>query len=153
MKLSDYETAARHRHAMFERYRTLLPGFTFQKLTAERVARQFISVLVPASHSGRVDEVIEALRGQGIGASRYFVPHLAEQPFFQQTCVAGALPATEKIARRIIALPVSDMMADSEVDYVCRAFREACSPEPRIHSPRPVPTPRLLREIRREQVL
>jgi dTDP-4-amino-4,6-dideoxygalactose transaminase len=152
-KLSDYEAAARHRHTIFERYRTLLPDFTFQKLTGERVAHQFISVLVPASHSGRVDEVIEALRGHGIGASRYFVPHLAEQPFFQQTCVAGALPATETIARRIIALPVSDMMADSEVDYVCRAFREACSPQPRIQVPRPVPMPRLLREIRREQAL
>lgn len=153
LKLGDYEAAARHRQAMFERYRRLLPDFTFQKLTGERVAHQFISVLVPASHSGRVDEVIEVLRAHGIGASRYFVPHLAEQPFFQQTCVAGTLPATEKIARRVIALPVSDMIADSEVDYVCRAFREACSPQPRVRAPRPIPTPRLLREIRREQVL
>jgi len=153
VKLGDYEAAARHRQAMFDRYHALLPEFAFQKLTGQRVAHQFVSVLVPESHSGRVDEVIEALRSRGVGAGRYFVPHLAEQPFFQQTCVAGALPATEKIARRIIALPVSDILTESEVDYVCRAFREACSPQPRTRTPHhPVPS-RLLREIRREQLL
>ncbi len=152
-KLSDYETVARHRQAIFDRYRALLPGFTLQKLTGQRTAHQFISVLVPESHSGRVDEVIEALRKQGVGASRYFVPHLAEQPFFQQTCVAGALPATEKVARRIVALPVYDTLTEGEVDYVCRAFREACSPEPRVRTPHRALPPRLLREVRREQLL
>jgi dTDP-4-amino-4,6-dideoxygalactose transaminase len=152
-KLSDYEATARHRQALFERYRTLLPEFTFQKLTGQRIAHQFVSVLVPESHSGRVDEVIAVLRQHGVGASRYFVPHLAEQPFFQQTCVAGALPVTEKIARRIIALPVSDTLTESEVGYVCRAFREACSPQPRSRAPHRILAPRLVREIRREQLL
>jgi len=153
-KLSEYEAVARRRQAIFDRYRALLPEFFFQKLTGQRTAHQFVSVLVPESHSGRVDEVIEALRIRGIGAGRYFVPHLAEQPFFQQTCVAGALPVTEKIARRIIALPVSDMLTDSEVDDVCRAFREACSPQPRLPASRRRPSTRhLLQEISREQLI
>jgi dTDP-4-amino-4,6-dideoxygalactose transaminase len=151
-KLSDYETATRHRQAMFDYYRASLPEYTFQKLTGQRIAHQFVSVLVPESHSGRVEDVIEILRAHGVGAARYFVPHLAEQPFFQQTCVAGALPATEKIARRIIALPVSDMLTESEVDYVCRAFREACSPQPRFCASDGAMNPRLLRAIRHEQL-
>jgi dTDP-4-amino-4,6-dideoxygalactose transaminase len=152
-KLSDYEAVARHRQAVFDRYRASMPEFTFQKLTGQRTAHQFVSVLVPESHSGRVDEVIEGLRKRGVGAGRYFVPHLAEQPFFQQTCVAGALPATEKISRRIVALPISDTLTESEVDYVCQAFRETCSPQPRIRSPHRTSPPRLVREIRREQLL
>jgi dTDP-4-amino-4,6-dideoxygalactose transaminase len=152
-KLSEYETVARHRQAMFDRYCASLPEFTFQKLTGQRTAHQFVSVLVPESHSGRVDEVIDGLRIRGIGAGRYFVPHLAEQPFFQQTCVAGALPTTEKIARRIIALPVSDLSTESEVDDVCRAFHEVCSPQPRIRALHRTSTPRLLRENRRGQLL
>lgn len=153
MKLTDYEAAARHRQAMFDRYRALLPEFTFQKLTGQRIAHQFVSVLVPESHTGQVDEVITALRHHGVGASRYFVPHLAEQPFFQQTCIAGALPETEKIARRIIALPVSDLLTESEVEYVCRAFREACSPRPRSRGPHRTLSSRLLPETSREQLL
>jgi dTDP-4-amino-4,6-dideoxygalactose transaminase len=129
-KLREYETVVRHRHALFERYRVLLPEFTFQKMTGLRTAHQFVPVLVPESHSGRVAEVIETLRGRGVGAGRYFVPHLAEQPFFQQTCVAGVLPITEKISRRIIALPISDNLTETEIEFVCRAFREACAPVP-----------------------
>jgi dTDP-4-amino-4,6-dideoxygalactose transaminase len=63
-KLGDYETVARHRQAIFDYYRASLPEFTFQKLTGQRMAHQFVSVLVPESHSGRVDEVIEAMRAR-----------------------------------------------------------------------------------------
>lgn len=131
-KLREHESVARHRHAVFERYREMLPEFAFQKMTGLRTAHQFVSVLVPESHGGRVAEVIDTLRGRGVGAACYFVPHLAEQPFFQQTCVAGALPITEKIVRRIIALPISDTLTDREIDFVSQAFRETCEPVPRI---------------------
>ncbi len=154
LKLGEYEAVARHRQALFERYRALLPEFVFQQMTGLRMAHQFVSVLVPETHNGRVGEVIEELRSRGIGAGRYFVPHLAEQPFFQQTCVAGALPVTERIARRIIALPISDTLAETEVEHVCSAFREACAPQPRIPaSRRRAFKPRLLRETRREHLL
>jgi dTDP-4-amino-4,6-dideoxygalactose transaminase len=153
-KLSEYEAIARHRHALFERYRAQLPEFAFQKMTGCRTAHQFVSVLVPESHSGRVAEVIATLHSRGVGADRYFVPHLAEQPFFQETCVSGALPATEKVARRIIALPISDTLTVDEVDYVCDAFREACLPQPLIPATRGGPMkPRTLRDLRREQLL
>lgn len=135
-KLGEYEAVARHRHALFEKYCALLPEFVFQKMTGQRMAHQFVSVLVPQSHNGHVEGVIEALRARGVGAARYFVPHLAEQPFFQQTCVAGPLPVTEKIARRIIALPVYDTLTESEVDEICCAFREACAPQPRPRASR-----------------
>ncbi|HEX4192871.1 MAG TPA: DegT/DnrJ/EryC1/StrS family aminotransferase [Stellaceae bacterium] len=152
-KLGEYEAVARHRHALFEKYRALLPEFIFQKMTGQRMAHQFVSVLVPQSHRGHVEGVIEALRARGIGAARYFVPHLAEQPFFQQTCVAGALPVTETIARRIIALPVYDTLTESEVDEICRAFREACAPQPRIPASRSrTVKQRFLREVNREQL-
>jgi dTDP-4-amino-4,6-dideoxygalactose transaminase len=136
MKLNEFEMVAQHRHASFERYRALLPEFQFQRMTGRRAAHQFASVLVPESHSGRVDIVIEALQARGVGAARYFVPHLAEQPFFQQTCVSGALPTTEAIARRIVALPMSDTLTDEDVAYVCDAFREACEPTAGIPSRR-----------------
>jgi dTDP-4-amino-4,6-dideoxygalactose transaminase len=153
-KLSEYETVARQRQAMFDQYRALLPEFVFQKMTGQRMAHQFVSVLVPQSHSGRVEEVIEVLRQRGIGAARYFVPHLAEQPFFQQTCVAGALPVTENIARGIIALPAYDTLAESEIDEICCAFREACAPQPRIPASRArVVKSRFPQEVFREQLL
>ena len=151
-KLGEFEAVSLHRQALFDCYRASLPEFTFQRMTGRRTAHQFVSVLVPPSHSGRVEEMIEALRQQGIGAERYFVPHLAVQPFFQETCVAGALPATEALARRIISLPMSDALTQREVRAICSIFRQAC--EPRIRRPATRAKSRrtrVLHEIPREQ--
>jgi dTDP-4-amino-4,6-dideoxygalactose transaminase len=153
IKLSEFEAVARRRHALFECYRAALPEFAFQKITGRRTAHQFVSVLVPESYGGRVEEVIAALRSQGIGAGRYFVPHLAEQPFFQQTCVAGALPVTQSISRRIIALPMSDSLTEEDVHSVCAAFRQACEPRIRVPSRARSPKPHAAREIRPERTL
>lgn len=153
-KFDEFDAVAQHRHKMFEHYRSLLPDFTFQKMTGRRTAHQFVSVLVPESHAGRVDEVIDVLRAKGVGAGRYFVPHLAAQPFFQQTCVSGPLPATEAISRRVISLPMLDSLTEDDVKYVCDTFRQACRPEPRGPTARVgPPRTRILREVGREQSL
>jgi dTDP-4-amino-4,6-dideoxygalactose transaminase len=154
IKLGEFEAIARHRHALFECYRAALPEFTFQKMTGRRTSHQFVSILVPGSRSGRVDEVIQLLHSRRIGAGRYFVPHLAAQPFFQQTCVAGALPVTESLARRMIALPMSDSLTETDVASICAVFRQACEPTARFPSAgAQSPKPRVLGEARREQAV
>jgi dTDP-4-amino-4,6-dideoxygalactose transaminase len=125
-KLRDADSIAQHREAMRELYRRLLPEYTFQRMTGRRTAHQFVSVLVPEAEAGRVAEVAAELSRQGIGTGRYFVPHLAEQPYFQQTCVAADLTATAAISRRVIALPMSDFLTADDVRHVCDAFRAVC---------------------------
>jgi dTDP-4-amino-4,6-dideoxygalactose transaminase len=128
-KLGEVEPISDRRHGIYKLYGTLLPEFTFQRMTGRRTAHQFVSVLVPEAHANHVPEVVAELGRQGIGAGRYFVPHLAEQPFFQQTCVVGKLPATEAICGRIVALPISDFLTEAEVGHVCEVFRDVCRPE------------------------
>lgn len=135
-KLDEFDAVAQRRHDLFEHYRTLLPEFTFQKMTGRRVAHQFVAVLLPESCRGRVPVVIETLRQQGIGAARYFVPHLAAQPFFRETCVAGDLPVTEALSDRIVALPMSDTLGEDEVAGICAALRRACRPPASSSTPR-----------------
>jgi dTDP-4-amino-4,6-dideoxygalactose transaminase len=125
-KLQELETIAEHRHARYELYRTLLPGYTFQQMTGRRMAHQFVPVLIPQEHKGRVPQVVAELARQGIGAGRYFVPHLAQQPFFQTTCLTDDLSVTEAISERIVALPMSDFLTAEEVADVCDAFRQIC---------------------------
>jgi dTDP-4-amino-4,6-dideoxygalactose transaminase len=127
-KLGEVEAISDHRHRMYALYRSLLPEFTFQRMTGRRTAHQFVSVLVPEAQANNVPELVAELGRQGIGAGRYFVPHLAAQPFFQQTCVVGKLPVTEAICGRIIALPISDFLTEREVGHVCDVFREVCRP-------------------------
>ena len=127
-KLNDFEAITEHRDDMFQRYRTLLPEFTFQRMTGNRTAHQFVAVLVPEAKAGNVAQVVTALARHGIGSGRYFVPHIAEQPFFQETCVATDLTVTEMISRRIIALPMSDSLTAEDVSHICDVFRQICGP-------------------------
>jgi dTDP-4-amino-4,6-dideoxygalactose transaminase len=129
-KLRDLEAIAEHRHQLYGLYRSLLPEFTFQRMTGHRTAHQFVSVLVPEAQANHVPDVAAELRRQGIGSGRYFVPHLAEQPFFKQACIASDLTVTEAISRRVIALPMSDFLTADEVRHICDVFREVCHPRP-----------------------
>jgi dTDP-4-amino-4,6-dideoxygalactose transaminase len=139
-KLTGFEAIAEHRNDLFEKYQSLLPEFTFQRMTGTRTAHQFVSILVPEARAGHVRQVAAALDRQGIGSGRYFVPHLAQQPFFQQTCVAADLTVTEKISRRVIALPISDSLTAEDVTHICDVFRQVCAPRPALRrSARPVP--------------
>jgi dTDP-4-amino-4,6-dideoxygalactose transaminase len=129
-KLTDFEAIAEHRNDLFEQYRTLLPEFTFQRMTGKRTAHQFVSILLPEARAGHVPQVAAALKRQAIGSGRYFVPHLAQQPFFQQTCIAGDLTVTENISSRVIALPMSDSLTAEDVGHICDVFRQVCAPRP-----------------------
>jgi dTDP-4-amino-4,6-dideoxygalactose transaminase len=130
-KLREIESISEHRQGLYELYRSLLSGFTFQRMTGSRTAHQFVSVLVPEAQANHVSQVAAALARHGIGSGRYFVPHLAEQPFFRQACVAADLTTTEAISRRVIALPMSDFLTADDVVHICDSFREVCGPPTR----------------------
>jgi dTDP-4-amino-4,6-dideoxygalactose transaminase len=125
-KLGEFERITTHRQGIYALYRELLPDLDFQRLTGARTAHQFVPVLVPPSLAGKVQDVIAALAEQGIGAGRYFVPHIAEQSYFQASCIAGELPVTIATSRRIISLPLSDSITPADIDLVCDALRRAC---------------------------
>lgn len=138
-KLQTFKKVAAHRHATYELYRKLLPDFTFQRMTGQRTAHQFVSILLPRTLAGQVPDIIAALGREGIGAGRYFVPHIAEQPFFRKTCVSGDLPITDDISGRIIALPISDVLQPADVGRVCSTFARICSERAGGHTaPRPM---------------
>ncbi len=126
-KLREIEEIAGHRNALFDIYRALLSGFTFQRMTGQRTAHQFVSVLIPEHASGDVAGVVARLAQSGIGSGRYFVPHLAEQPYFRENAVFGALPVTAALSARVVSLPMSDFMTRRDVEEVCDGFRLACA--------------------------
>jgi dTDP-4-amino-4,6-dideoxygalactose transaminase len=140
-KLQDIEAISEHRFKLHQLYCSLLPGFTFQCITGQRSALQFVSVLLPEDCANHVPEISAELARYGIGSGRYFVPHLANHPFFQASCVAGDLGVTEEICRRVISLPMSDVLTTDEVRYICEIFRKVCySPEVRRVSVHPAVT-------------
>ena len=121
-KLSGFDNVVMHRALLADVYRAELAEWTFQEMRGRRHSYQFMPVLLPEGVS-RAD-VMVGLAAQGIGAGHYFSPHLAEQPYFQKYGINCDLRVTDRIAGRILSLPMSDDMTSAEVSMVCAALRE-----------------------------
>jgi dTDP-4-amino-4,6-dideoxygalactose transaminase len=121
-KLDDFDAVIERREAVAARYRANLNEYEFQHLIGRRTAYTFMPVLLPERCAGRRSEIVQALADRGIGAATYFSPHLAEHPYFKKTSVSGGLAVTERIAGRVVVLPLSDTITMDEVDEVCRAL-------------------------------
>ena len=127
-KLREFDILAAYRSEIAELYRTELPGWTFQHMRGLRHAQQFMPVLLPQPLAARRQNIIAALADRGIGAATYFSPHLAQQPYFQQTCLADDLPNTNNIAARILSLPISDFITPEQVATVCQTLQRITHP-------------------------
>jgi dTDP-4-amino-4,6-dideoxygalactose transaminase len=128
-KLREIDAIAQRRFALHRLYERLLPGLAFQQMTGRQSALQFVSVLLPEGLAPQRDEILAALAHQGIGAGNYFSPHLAEHPFFRESCVSGGLEVTQEISRRMVSLPMSDTLTEAQVCQICAAFIHACRDE------------------------
>jgi dTDP-4-amino-4,6-dideoxygalactose transaminase len=126
-KLQGFDEIVRNRLQRVRIYQEMLGEWIFQRRNGQSHAYQFVPVLLPELYATRREHVFEQLTSEGIGFGRYFDPHLADQPYFRDVCVFGELPETESVARRIISLPLSDFMPETDVARVCQVLRNACS--------------------------
>jgi dTDP-4-amino-4,6-dideoxygalactose transaminase len=126
-KLDQIDAIAEHRAELAAQYHTFLPEYGFQPLVDHRQAMQFMPLTLPSVLMPYRTEIIAKLAECGIGAGTYFSPHLAQQPYFQAECSYGALPMSDDVGGRIIALPITDMMSVADVKRACIAFREICA--------------------------
>jgi dTDP-4-amino-4,6-dideoxygalactose transaminase len=126
-KLQGFDEIVRNRLQRVRIYQEMLGEWIFQRRNGQSHAYQFVSVLLPDLYATRREHVLEQLSSEGIGFGRYFDPHLADQPYFRDVCVFGELPETERVAARIISLPLSDFMPEADIARVCQVVRNACS--------------------------
>lgn len=117
-KLAHFANIRARRLAVFDRYRSALPMFCFQEHVGQAVISQFAPLLLPRTSRHSRDRLIDSLAEAGIGAAKYFSPHLAEHPYFQKNCVIEPVPSTDDISTRCLSLPIFDTMSDEQVDYV-----------------------------------
>jgi dTDP-4-amino-4,6-dideoxygalactose transaminase len=127
-KLREIDSVVAHRTDLARLYRQELHDFGLQRSLLDSQALQFMPVLLPPGFATQRRTILARLAASGIGAGAYFSPHLAQQPYFEKTCLAGKLPVTADIAGRILALPMADTMTPAEVYTVCAALRAACFP-------------------------
>ena len=127
VKLAEIDTIADHRAALEDVYRATLPDFQFQAASGRRRAMQFMPVLLPEHIAHHRDAIVAALEADGIGCGRYFSPHLGEQPWFQATAMIEPSPIADRIAGRMLSLPITDAMSLEDAQRAAEALASTCA--------------------------
>ncbi|RKE47416.1 MULTISPECIES: DegT/DnrJ/EryC1/StrS family aminotransferase [unclassified Sphingomonas] len=126
-KLAEIDAIANHRAVLEETYRATLPDFQFQAVSGRRRSMQFMPVLLPEHIAHHRDAIVEAIEADGVGCGRYFSPHLGEQPWFQATAMIEPTPVADKIAGRMLSLPITDAMSVADARRAAEALANACA--------------------------
>jgi perosamine synthetase len=70
------------------------------------------------------DAIARMLQQRGIGCGRYFAP-IHTQPAYADLPLRRALPVTESVSRRTLALPFFSRLDEERIERVTRVLREA----------------------------
>jgi dTDP-4-amino-4,6-dideoxygalactose transaminase len=82
-------------------------------------------VLIDFEAAGRTRrEVVDALRARGVGSQVHYIP-VHRQPYYRDRYGELSLPGAEAWYDRCLSLPLYPGMADSDVEKVAEALREA----------------------------
>lgn len=127
LKLDTIDTVCEGRAAVEQAYRDALGDFATQRPLGRRRASQFMPVLLPDCLASRRADIVAALAEAGVGAGQYFSPHLAEQPLFRANAVIDGTPIADRIAARMLSLPITDAMIPADAVEVATRFRSACA--------------------------
>ena len=71
------------------------------------------------------DGVQERLKQQGIPTAVHYPRPLHQQPAYEKLCDAKSFPVSERLAGRVISLPMSADLSDSDMDRVVMALAKA----------------------------
>jgi len=127
-QLGKLDAIQSRRAAVVARYREALAGWARErgvKLPAdlpERTANHHIFYLLYPD--GRLrDEALRALRARGIAATFHYVP-LHSAPHARAIGIDGSLPVTDRVAARLLRLPLHPLLSAEDVERVVAAVRE-----------------------------
>jgi perosamine synthetase len=68
------------------------------------------------------DGLVAELRAAGVMATVHFDPPVHLQSFYRERANGICLPATERLARRILSLPIYPSMTGDDIAYVCETL-------------------------------
>ena len=140
-RLDDFARVARHRSQLADAYRDAIGDrYTMQPRQAGRQALGFLPLLLPSEATYERDEIIARMDREGVGAGKYFSPHLGEQPWVRGIAHIEETPVADMIGSRLLSLPLSDTMTTDDVTRVVDTLDRAVA-RPARRTSRNAPPP------------
>lgn len=126
--LDEFNKQRREIAVMYNRLLADMEQYITLPEADEQTSRHVFHQYTIALKRGGVQEreaIREALKEKGIATMVYFPVALHKLPVFAEKNKETHLPNAEKLADRVIALPMHTELKKEEVEYVCQALREA----------------------------
>lgn len=140
-RLNDFARVARHRDQLTQAYRAAIGDrYTMQPRQVGRQAFGFLPLLLPSEATYERDEIIARMDREGVGAGKYFSPHLGEQPWVRSIAQIEETPVADMIGSRLLSLPLSDTMTTDDVTRVIETLDRAVA-RPSRKTSREAPPP------------
>ena len=127
-KLGVFEAEQDGRERVARRYDARLHDFATipARVPESTSAWAIYAILLP---DGAAREQVQArLKAAGIPSAIYYPKPLHRQPAWRPHHDGAALPVSDDIASRILALPIHPDLSDADIDAVCAAILEQVSP-------------------------
>jgi dTDP-4-amino-4,6-dideoxygalactose transaminase len=127
-QLAKLDAIQSRRAAVVARYRESLSGWARDRGVRlppelpERTPNHHIFYLLYPDERRR-DEALRSLRARGIAATFHYVP-LHSAPHARAIGIHGSLPVTDRVAARLLRLPLHPLLSGEEVERVVAAVRE-----------------------------
>jgi dTDP-4-amino-4,6-dideoxygalactose transaminase len=130
LQLNHLDRAIEGRKKVTMHYRRLLENASGISLMEEPLGVEqnysYFPILIDQDTAGvSRDDIYQALREQNIFARRYFWPLISQFPTYSELPSAkrGSMPVAENVAERILCLPVSSELADSEIERTVQIIK------------------------------
>ena len=129
-QLAKLDRFAARRRALAEAYETALAPLAPIVRLAARPAwsdpvLHLMCVLIDFESAGRSRrEVVDALKARGVGSQVHYIP-VHRQPYYRERYGELNLPGAEAWYARCLSLPLYPGMADSDVEKVASALKDA----------------------------
>lgn len=124
--LNEVVRENRRAHGTYTRLLTGVPGISvLQPDDAEQHNHQYVVLEVDPDHASR-DALLAHLHRHEVLARRYFWPGVHRmEPYASREPQAGdRLPATERVAERVLVLPTGPTMSDDDIAHVVAVIKE-----------------------------
>jgi dTDP-4-amino-4,6-dideoxygalactose transaminase len=111
-----------------------LPGITPQQVppTDQSTYKDFTVAVEPDTYGMERDTLVRALAAEGIDTRRYFSPPAHRQRAYA-SLGAASLPVTEKVAAKVVSLPMYGGLTTAAVDRVVEVMADLHSQAGAIH--------------------
>ena len=127
-KLEIFDEELKIREKIAEFYDTMLaPAVQIPVRVANSSSAWAIYAILLENSAAR-DEVQEKLRAHEVPSAIYYPRPLHHQPAYRDSHDGSALPVSEDLATRILALPIHPDLTTTQADYVVRAVVGAVPP-------------------------